>query len=169
MIPTYLIVKATGLVNSLWALMIPALISAFNLIIMKNFYQQLPEELEESAKIDGAGELYILWHIVFPLSKPALATFSLFYAVGHWNTFFSAILYINDSHLWPIQVWLRQIVINSTGGLGESSSFSEDYIAPPAQVIKMAVIVVTTIPILLVYPYLQKHFTKGILLGSVKG
>lgn len=111
----------------------------------------------------------LLFRIVLPLSAPVLATFALFYAVGHWNTFFNAIMYINDSKMWPIQVWLRQIVILSQGGIGDSTQFDQNYIAPPSQIIKMAVIVISTVPILLVYPFLQKHFAKGVMIGSVKG
>ncbi|WP_159885782.1 carbohydrate ABC transporter permease [Paenibacillus puerhi] len=170
MIPTFLVVKELGLIDTYWSLLLPGAISAFNLIIMRSFFQQLPDGLEESAKIDGASDPGILMRIVIPLSLPAIATFSLFYAVGHWNTFFSAILYINDSTKWPIQVLLRQIVILSEGGgLGDSASFDASFIQPPEQTVKMAVIVVSTLPILLVYPFLQKHFAKGVLLGSVKG
>jgi putative aldouronate transport system permease protein len=168
-IPSYLVVKTLGMLNSYWSLIIPGAINAFNLIILKNFFQQLPEGLEESAKIDGCNDLGILMRIVLPLSMPAIATFSLFYAVGHWNTFFNAILYINDSAKWPIQVMLRQIVILSQGGVGDSSQLGGDFVAPPPQTIKMAVIVVSTVPIMLVYPFLQKQFAKGVLLGSVKG
>ncbi|MFD0675695.1 MULTISPECIES: carbohydrate ABC transporter permease [unclassified Paenibacillus] len=169
MIPSFLVVKALGLLNSYWAVIIPSAINSFNLIVIKNFFQQLPDGLEESAQIDGCNELQTLIRIVLPLSTPALATFSLFYAVGHWNTFMSAILYINDTTKWPIQVLLRQIVIMSQGGIGDSQGFSAEYVAPPAETIKMAVIVVSTLPILMVYPFLQKHFAKGVLLGSVKG
>ncbi|MGG4141544.1 carbohydrate ABC transporter permease [Paenibacillus algorifonticola] len=169
MIPTFLVVKELGMIDSYWALLIPGAISAFNLIIIRNFFQQLPDGLEESAKIDGCNDLGIFLKIVLPLSMPAIATFSLFYAVGHWNTFFSAVLYINDNTKWPIQVLLRQIVILASGGIGDSSTMELDYVAPPDQAVKMAVIVVSTLPILLVYPFLQKHFAKGVLLGSVKG
>ncbi|TDF91141.1 carbohydrate ABC transporter permease [Paenibacillus piri] len=169
MIPTFLIVKAVGLVDSTASLIVPGLISAFNLIVLKNFFQQLPEGIEESAKIDGCNDLGILLRIVLPLSKPAMATFALFYAVGHWNTFFNAILYINDSAKWPIQVWLRQIVILSQGGFGDSASVDSEFAPPPGAVIKMAVIVISTVPILIVYPFMQKHFAKGVMLGSVKG
>lgn len=117
MIPTFLIVKALGMTNTLWSLLIPGAISAFNLIILKNFFQQMPEGIEESAKIDGCNDLGILVRIVLPLSMPAIATFSLFYAVGHWNSFFSAILYINDTTKWPVQVILRQVVIMAEGEL----------------------------------------------------
>ncbi len=169
MIPTFLVVKSLGMINSYWSLLLPGAISAFNLIVLKNFFQQLPEGLEEAAKIDGCNDLRILWQIVLPLSLPAIATFSLFYAVNHWNSFFQAILYINDNFKWPIQVWLRQIVILSSGGLGDSAVFDSNYIVPPGQIIKMSVIVISTLPILVVYPFLQKHFAKGALIGSVKG
>jgi putative aldouronate transport system permease protein len=157
------------LLNSYWSLMLPVAISAFNLIVLKSFFQQLPEGLEEAAKIDGCNDMRILWQIVVPLSLPAIATFSLFYAVNHWNLFFTAILYLNDNYKWPVQVWLRQIIILSQGGVGDSATFEESYAAPPAQIIKMTVIIVSTLPILCVYPFLQKHFAKGVLIGSVKG
>ncbi|WP_054023150.1 carbohydrate ABC transporter permease [Bacillus sp. FJAT-28004] len=168
MIPAFLVVKALGLMNSLWALLLPGAISAFNLIILKNFFQQMPDGIEEAAKIDGCNDVGILIKIVLPLSLPAIATFSLFYAVGHWNSFFTAILYINDTAKWPIQVLLRQVVIMAEGGIGDASQMSES-LAIPAQSVKMAVITVSTLPILMVYPFLQKHFAKGVLLGSVKG
>ncbi|WP_240414146.1 carbohydrate ABC transporter permease [Paenibacillus periandrae] len=169
MIPTYLVVKETGLLDHVGSLIIPGLISAFNLIIMRSFFQNLPDGLEEAARIDGCSDVGILFRIVLPLSAPVLASLALFYAVGHWNAYFNAVLYINDSTLWPIQVWLRQIVILSQGGIGDSTNFGEDFVAPPAETVKMAVIVLSTLPILIVYPFLQKHFAKGALLGSVKG
>lgn len=168
MIPTYLVVKQLGMLNSYWSLLIPGAISAFNLIVLRNFFQAIPEGLEESARIDGCNDLHILFRIVLPLSLPALATFGLFYAVGHWNSYFTAMLYINNANMWPIQVWLRQIVIQSMGGIGDSASL-EQVVPPPAQTVKMAVIVVTSLPIMAVYPFLQKHFAKGALVGSVKG
>lgn len=168
LIPTFIVVRSLGLLDTYAALVIPGAISAFNLIILKNFFQQLPDGIEEAAKIDGCHDAAILWRIVLPLSTPALATFALFYAVGNWNNYFSAILYINDYAKYPIQVLLRQIVILASGGIGDSSQFSGEFVVPSASV-KMAVIVIGTLPILLVYPFLQKHFTKGILLGSVKG
>ncbi|MFE5323362.1 carbohydrate ABC transporter permease [Paenibacillus sp. NPDC056579] len=169
MIPTYLVVKNLGLLDSYWALMLPGAISAFNLIVVKNFFQELPPGLEEAAKIDGCTELGVLWRIVLPLSKPVLATFGLFYAVGHWNNFFTALLYINDPEKWPLQVMLRQLVMLSQGNIGDMSQLDPTFVQPPEQTIKMAVIVVGTIPILLVYPFLQKHFAKGVLIGSIKG
>ncbi|CAM4268886.1 carbohydrate ABC transporter permease [Paenibacillus tarimensis] len=166
MIPTFLVVKAVGLIDSYWSLIIPVAINAFNLIIMRNFFQALPDSLEESAKIDGANDLGILWKIMLPLALPSIATLSLFYAVTYWNTYMTAILYLTDSAKWPLQVLLRQIVIVASGMSGESNSVD---VVPPAQTIKMAVIVVATMPMLIAYPFVQKHFTKGALLGAVKG
>lgn len=166
MIPTYFVVNGLNLTNTLWSLMIPSAISAFNLIVLKNFFQQIPDGLEDSAKIDGCNDLGVLIRIVLPLSLPAMATFGLFYAVAHWNTFFNAILYINDNEKWPIQVLLREIVILAQSRVGDSS-FDEMDVQPLT--IRMAVIVFATVPILLVYPFLQKHFAKGVMLGSVKG
>lgn len=166
LIPTYFVVKAMQLTDTLWSLMIPSAISAFNLIVLKNFFQQIPDELEDSAKIDGCNDLSVLVRIVLPLSLPAMATFGLFYAVAHWNQFFNAILYINDNTKWPIQVLLREIVILASGRIGNTEIDDAD-IQPLT--IRMAVIVFATLPILLVYPFLQKHFAKGAMLGSVKG
>ncbi|MFB9275450.1 carbohydrate ABC transporter permease [Cohnella cellulosilytica] len=168
MIPTFLVVKELGIMDTYWAVLIPGAISAFNLIILKNFFQQMPEGIEESAKIDGCNELSLLIRIVLPLSAPAMATFALFYSVGHWNMYFDAILYLNDPEKWPVQVLLRQIVILSQGGVGDSQKMV-DHFVPPSETIKMATIVLSTVPILCLYPFLQKHFAKGILLGSVKG
>ncbi|WP_272039507.1 carbohydrate ABC transporter permease [Paenibacillus sp. JJ-100] len=169
MIPTYLVIRGLGLLDSYWALMLPGAISAFNLIVVKNFFQQMPPGLEEAARIDGCSDLGVLWRIVLPLSKPVIATFALFYAVGHWNNFFSALLYISDSEKWPLQVMLRQIVLLSQASVGDMANMDPNFVQPPEQSIKMAVIVVGTIPILLVYPFLQKHFAKGVMLGSIKG
>ncbi|WP_419872746.1 carbohydrate ABC transporter permease [Candidatus Pristimantibacillus sp. PTI5] len=169
MIPTYLVIRELSLLDSYWALILPGAISAFNLIIVKNFFQELPPGLEEAAKIDGCTELGLLWRIVLPLSKPVLATFTLFYAVGHWNDFFAALLYINNPEKWPLQVLLRQIVLLSQAAAGDLNSMDPNFVKPPDQSIKMAVIVVGTVPILMVYPFLQKHFAKGVLIGSIKG
>ncbi|MFC3798453.1 carbohydrate ABC transporter permease [Cohnella sp. GCM10012308] len=167
LIPTFLLIKALGLMNSYWALLLPGAISVFNLIILKNFFQQMPDGLEESAKIDGANDLVILFRLVLPLSLPAIATFSLFYAVGHWNTFMPAVLYINDPDKWPIQVLLRNVVMLSQGWIDNPEATAEQPVSP--ETVKMAVITVATLPILCVYPFLQKHFAKGVMLGSVKG
>ena len=167
LIPTFLVVKELGMIDTYAALILPTAISAFNLIILKNFFQNIPEGLEESAKIDGCSDFGILFRIVLPLSMPAIATISLFYAVTYWNTYMSAILYINESAKWPIQVLLRQIVVLASGM--DVSSDLDSVTPPPAQSIKMAVIVVATVPILAVYPFLQKHFAKGAMIGSIKG
>ncbi|MEC1529738.1 carbohydrate ABC transporter permease [Bacillus spizizenii] len=167
MIPTYLVVKSLGLLDTYWALILPMAINPFNLIIIKNFFQQLPRELEESAKIDGCSEIGVFWRIALPLSKPVIATFALFYAVGIWNDFFHALLYINDSPKWPLQMVLRQVTILSD--LTATNGDTMQNTVPPEQGIKLAVIVIATLPILAVYPFLQKHFAKGMLIGSVKG
>ncbi|GIP59554.1 carbohydrate ABC transporter permease [Paenibacillus sp. FSL W8-0186] len=167
LIPTFLVVKELGMIDTYAALIIPSAISAFNMIILKNFFQNIPEGLEESAKIDGCNDFGILFKIVLPLSMPAMATISLFYAVTYWNTYLTAILYLDDSAKWPIQVLLRQIVVLASG-LDHSATL-DGVVPPPDQTIKMAVIVVATLPILMVYPFLQKHFAKGALLGSMKG
>ncbi|WP_449539323.1 carbohydrate ABC transporter permease [Ferdinandcohnia sp. Marseille-Q9671] len=166
MIPTFMIVKSTGLLDSYAALIIPVTINVFNMIILRSFIMGLPEGLIESAKIDGCNDFGVLFRIILPISKPALATVSLFYAVTYWNTYMHAILYINDSVKWPIQVLLRQIVVLASGLSYDSAEFTE--IPPPDITIKMAVIVVATIPVLMVYPFLQKYFTKGAMLGSMK-
>ncbi|WP_281888494.1 carbohydrate ABC transporter permease [Paenibacillus sp. YYML68] len=167
LIPTFLVVKELGLIDSYWALILPTAISAFNLIILKNFFQNVPEGLEESARIDGCNDWGILFRIVLPLSMPAIATISLFYAVTYWNTYLNAILYLNDNAKWPVQVLLRQIVVLASGMDYDASL--DNSTPPPEQAVKMGVIVVATLPILLVYPFLQKHFAKGALLGSIKG
>ncbi|MFD0871445.1 Inner membrane ABC transporter permease protein ycjP [Chlamydia abortus] len=170
MIPTYLVVKATGLINSLWALIIPGAISSFNLIVIRQFFLSIPTELNEAALIDGANELRVFYSIILPLSKPSLAAFGLFYAVTHWNTYFAGILYLNNPSKWPIQVILRQIVIvnEPTAALGAEVMMMLEN-PPPPVTIQMAAILVATLPILIVYPFLQKHFAKGVMLGSVKG
>lgn len=165
MIPTYLVVQGLGMLNSYSALIIPGAISAFNLILMRNFFMQLPEELFESAYIDGASDLTIFTKIVLPLSKASLATFTLFYAVGHWNDFMSAFLYITDTDKWPIQVWLRDMVVLATHDFSESGM----NVSVPSKSLQSATIVVATLPILIVYPFVQKHFAKGVMVGLVKG
>jgi putative aldouronate transport system permease protein len=165
MIPTFLIVKELGLLNTYWALILPAAINPFSLIIIKNFFQGLPAELEESARIDGAGEMRILWSVVMPLSKPVLATFGLFYAVGLWNDYMSPLLYLSDQSMRTMQMVLRQV----TAASGLTAEQFDSAVPPPAQAVKFAIIIVATIPVLLAYPFLQKHFAKGMLIGSVKG
>jgi putative aldouronate transport system permease protein len=166
-IPTYLVVQSTGLLDTIWALIIPVLISPWNLIVFRQFFKSIPSELREAALIDGAGEFSIFRIIILPLSKPALATFGLFYAVAHWNSYFTGILYLNDSSKWPIQVLLRQIVVVNDMTSIQSQQILEQ--VPPSETVQMAAILLATLPILIVYPFLQKHFAKGMMVGSVKG
>lgn len=168
-IPTFLVVREFGLIDTYASMMLPLAVNSFNLIILKNFFQSLPDGLEESARIDGANELGILFRIVIPLSMPAMATISLFYGVAFWNLFQQAVFYVNDTTKWPIQVLLRQIVILASGLDTDAAALDDGFVRPPEQTIKMAVIVFATVPILLVYPFLQRYFAKGVLLGSVKG
>jgi putative aldouronate transport system permease protein len=165
LIPTYLIVRDLHLVNTYWALMLPNLTSAFNLLVMRAFFQSLPVEIEESARIDGASEWQILWRIVLPLSKPILATIGLFYAVAHWNGFFDAILYLSDANMQPLQVVLRSIL--NAANLSQFGDISAAT-ALPTETLQMAAVVLTTLPVLLVYPFLQRYFVAGTLLGAVK-
>jgi putative aldouronate transport system permease protein len=165
LIPTYLTVKNLHLLDSYWALILPNLISAFNLLVMKAFFQNLPPEIEEAARIDGASEWQILGKIVLPLSRPILATIGLFYAVAYWNSFFDAILYISDDNRQVLQVVLRSILAGGQLSDYVDAAGGSDV---PQQSLQMAAVVITTIPVLLVYPFLQRHFTAGVLLGSVK-
>lgn len=162
-IPTYLIVKGTGLIDSVWAMIIPGSVATFYLLIMKTFFENMPESLDEAAKIDGASELRILWQIVLPLSMPIMATVGLFYSVSHWNEFFAAIIYISDNSLHPLQVILR-------GMLNQSELPELDFErVVPTESLQMAAVVLSTLPIVVVYPFIQKYFTQGAMLGSVKG
>lgn len=166
MIPVYLVVRQTGLLNSLWALILPTMVSGFNVIVLRSFFQSIPVELTESATIDGASEWQVFSRIVMPLSKAVLAVIGLFYAVGYWNAFFSALLYLDDASKWPMQLVLRTYVVNDTS-MGQADLGTE--MMPPQSALQMAILVVSMVPILIVYPFLQKHFAKGVLTGAVKG
>jgi ABC-type glycerol-3-phosphate transport system permease component len=168
LIPSYLLVKELGMINTYASLVVPGLIGAWNLIILRNFFQNLPQDLMDAARIDGANDLGVLRHIVLPLSKAVLAVVALFYGVAMWNTFFNAILYLNDSSMWPIQVTLRQYVLEQTS-ITSAADFPPGKPPPPGESIQMAMVVIATVPILIVYPFLQKYFTKGVLTGAVKG
>lgn len=168
-IPTYMVVRATGLMNTFWALVVPNAINAFYLLVLKNFFQSIPDELRDSAKMDGCHELIILARIVIPLSLPAMAAFGLFYAVDRWNLWFHALLYIANSRKWPVQVVLQQVIFSSVGAVGQQTNDASDTVAYTSQGIRAAVIVVATLPIALVYPFLQRHFVTGLLVGSIKG
>ena len=171
MIPSYIVTaNMLGLKNTYWSVLLPGAISAYNLMIVKNFFQGIPQELEESAAIDGCTDLGILWKIVLPLSLPVLATFGLFYAVGHWNAYFGAMIYMTGAkEKWPLQVLLRELIIMSNGTAGDLNNMDPEFVQPPEQSIKMAVIVVSTVPIMCVYPFLQKYFVKGVMVGALKG
>ena len=166
-VPEYMLVQQLGLMNTYAALILPGAISTFNFVIFRNYFQELPRELEESAMIDGAGYLRILVNIILPVSMPLVATFIIMYGVGIWNSWFHATLYISDSTKWPIQVILR-LITNISMGIGDTTMMDSNIMIPPESV-RMCTIVVATMPILMVYPFLQKYFTKGIMLGSVKG
>lgn len=168
MIPSFLVVKGLGLFNSYWALILPGALSTWNLIIVKNFFQGLPQELEDSANVDGCTSLGTFIRIVLPLSMPVIATFSLFYAVGYWNDYRGPLLYISDNTKWPLQIMLRQIVILAAGNI-DGASYDQQFVKPPAESVQNAVIIFGTVPILVVYPFLQKHFTKGVMIGAIKG
>ena len=170
MIPMYLTVKQYGLMDTMWALILPGAISTYNMIIIRTAFQSIPESLIESAQLDGANDLIILWKIVVPLSKATLATMLLFYAVSHWNSYFDAMLYINKKEMYPLQIMLRNMLI---GGLfNEETAIagaSADSFAVTDATLRSAAIIVTTLPILIVYPFVQRYFVKGVMIGSVKG
>jgi putative aldouronate transport system permease protein len=172
LIPSYLMVTWTHLYNTIWALIIPGAVGAFNVILMLNFFRQLPGELEEAAIIDGAGHWQILWKIVVPISKPVIATVLLFILVGHWNAWFDGYIYINSSKNYPLQTYLYSLLTLDISMLSKSG-VSQDVINSLSKVnpktLKAAQIFIATLPILCVYPFMQKYFTKGIILGSVKG
>jgi putative aldouronate transport system permease protein len=167
-IPNYLLVKSLHLLNTYWALILPGAVSGFNLVVIRQFFLGIPQDLLDSARMDGANDLQILWRIVLPLSKAVLAVVALFYAVGLWNDFFNALLYLNDSSMWPVQLVLRQYVLQGTP-LGDVQSNPLLGDPPPPRSFQMAIVVLGTLPILLAYPFLQRYFTRGVLTGAVKG
>jgi ABC-type glycerol-3-phosphate transport system permease component len=168
-IPNYLLMKNLGLLNSYWSLILPGVANAFNVVVMRNFFMEIPDELFESARIDGASEWQILTRIVLPLSKAVIAVIGLFYAVGYWNDFFNAMLYMNDSTKWPIQLVLNQYVIQGQSLSTPGGAPMPGHLQIAAESIQMAVVVLATAPILVAYPFVQRFFTKGVLTGAVKG
>lgn len=168
MVPTYLLINRLGMINTVWSLVLPTALVAFNIIIIKNFFQAIPESLAESARIDGAGEWRILFQLYMPLSKPVLATVALWAAVGHWNAWFDALLYITDDNKQVLQTFLQRIVIESSTELMELGVNDASAVEFTGETIKAATIVVTILPIVCVYPFLQRYFVKGIMLGGVK-
>ncbi|WP_066289506.1 carbohydrate ABC transporter permease [Arthrobacter sp. B6] len=165
-IPAYLLVSSLGLINTYWALILPSCISVFNIIILRGFFMGIDRGILDSARIDGASEWRTLTEIVLPMSKAVTAVIALFYGVGYWNAFFNAVLYINDSAMNPLQVVLRSYVLQGVSVPGQID-VGDGAAASPA--LQMAVIVLAMVPILLVYPFVQKHFTKGVMIGAVKG
>jgi putative aldouronate transport system permease protein len=165
LVPTYLLVKNLGLIDTYWAVILPGGISVYNLLVVKTFFQNIPEALREAATIDGANEIQILWRIILPLSKPILLTVGLFYAVSHWNEFFQPLLYFNNQDMMPLPVLLRNILLASN--MNEYVSY-DAVSSAPQEALKMAAVILTMIPMLIVYPWIQRHFTKGVLIGGVK-
>lgn len=163
MIPTYLVVKQTGLIDSIWALIVPSMVSVYNFIVMKAFFEGLPNDVFESSRIDGAGEFKILIEIVLPLSLPIIMTIGLYYAVDHWNTYMAAVLYMTSRDKMPLQVILRRLIQSAT----TNDLNADDLI--PTETLQMAAVVIATGPIILIYPFIQKYFVKGSLAGAVKG
>lgn len=169
MIPNYLLVKQLKLIDTYGALILPGLLSAWNIFIMKNSFAGIPDSLEESARIDGANDLTVFFRIVLPLSKAVLATIALFTAVGFWNDYFSTVLYIVSKDHWSLQAVLREILSNAQTAMSASGISVRAEEAISSETVKAATVMVATVPILLVYPFIQKYFIKGVMIGSVKG
>jgi len=166
LIPTYLVVTKLNLIDTYWAVILPGAVSVYNCFVMRGFFEGIPEDFKEAARIDGAGEFYILRRIILPLSKPIILTVGLFYGVSHWNEFFSPLLYLNDTKLQPLPVLLRNILLAANvNEYVDTNAMS----AAPIQSLKAASVVLTTLPMVIVYPWIQKHFTKGTLVGGIKG
>jgi putative aldouronate transport system permease protein len=169
-IPSYLVVYQLGLLDSIWAIVLPPAIIVWYMIIMRTFFQQIPEELHESAHMDGASELTVFIRMIVPLSVPVLATMILFYSVWHWNSFFPSLIYLNEQSLYPMQLLMRNIVIQGTmASAAEATTIDNGELSVMVTNIKYAVIFVTILPILLVYPFIQKYFIRGMMVGSLKG
>nr|WP_206108784.1 carbohydrate ABC transporter permease [Paenibacillus thiaminolyticus] len=162
MIPTFLVVQKLGMLNTIWAIMLPSLISTWYLFIMRTFFEALPEELEDAATIDGCNSLQVLLRIVLPLSMPVMVTIGLFTAVNQWNAFFDALIYLNDRSMYPLQIMLRNILIAGTTVQGEGDMNH-------LETLKYAMIIIATLPILCVYPFIQKYFVQGSMIGGIKG
>ena len=162
-IPTYLIVKMTGLLNSVWSMILPNAVGTFSLLITKTFFENIPESLIEAARMDGATESKVLISVILPMSMPVIATISTFYGVMHWNEFFNAIMYITDTSLYPLQVVLRNIL---TASMSLEMNMEQTL---PTKTLQMAGVILTALPIVAVYPFIQKYFTQGMLIGAVKG
>ncbi len=169
LIPFYFTVRGLHLDNTLWALIVPVMVNTFNLIIMRTAFASIPDSLEESAKIDGAGHLTILFKLILPLSMPTIAVMILYYGVEHWNAWFNAMIFLRNRELYPLQLILREILIQNSAANSSIGSGGGDDAVNAAQAIKYAIIIVATVPILCIYPFLQKYFAKGVMIGAVKG
>lgn len=170
LVPSYLNIKSLGLINNVWTMILPTAIGTYYMIIMKNYFSSLPESLEEAAKLDGANAFAILIKIVVPISKPFIATFSLFYAVERWNEWYNAMLYISKKTYQPLQIYLRELLVNLNSQLSaQAQMMMGETQKIQASTVQMACIVVTMVPILCIYPFVQKHFVKGIMVGGIKG
>ena len=171
-IPTFMVVKMTGLYNSLWSLILPGVMNPFNAFLMRNFFNTIPDSLDEAASIEGASCVWILVKVMLPLSLAGIATLALFYGVGYWNAYYNALLYINKRENWTLQVLLREMLVSVQPDLlggGMSASSAEGTAAQMTEPLKMATVVVSTLPVMLIYPFVQKYFVKGVMVGAVKG
>ncbi len=167
MLPSYILVQKLGLIGTVWAVILPGLISTYNLIILRTSFRAIPESLEEAAKVEGAGEFTIMTRIVIPLSVPTIMIMVLYYGVGHWNSWFNASLYLTDRSMYPLQLVLREILVVNTLDSMSVGASAQDKVSAE-QTIKYATIVVATLPILCIYPFLQKYFVKGMMIGAIK-
>ncbi|MFD2699174.1 carbohydrate ABC transporter permease [Paenibacillus shunpengii] len=176
LVPTYLLIKELGMINSMWALILPSAASVWNIIVSRTFFQgTIPGELHEAAQIDGCSNLKLFLKIILPLSMPIIAVMALFYGVGHWNSYFSAMIYFNDSDKYPLQLVLRQILVlqemsaQGSGMMDSTSATALNNKAEVAALVRYAVIIVSTLPVIIIYPFLQRYFVQGVMIGSVKG
>lgn len=165
LVPTYLVVSSLGLIDSRWALILPGCVSTYNMVLMRNFFQSVPDALYEAAEIDGENMVGYLVRILLPLSVASIATITLFYAVSYWNAYFGSLIYIRDRNLWPMQTVLRQVLMSSM----ESEFYTDAKRSVATETMKNAMIVVSVVPILVIYPFIQKYFVKGVMVGSLKG
>ena len=169
MVPTYFLIRSLGMINTIWALIVPGVLSVYNMILLKNFFEEIPEAIEESAQLDGAGSLRTLVSIVLPMSLPAIATIGLFYAVGYWDNYMSGILYITTPAKRPLQQYLYQLVTESLNIDAALDADTQEQMALTSEAIRSATIMLSCVPIMCVYPFLQKYFVAGLRVGSVKG
>jgi putative aldouronate transport system permease protein len=168
-LPNYLLVRSLGLLDSYWALILPALSNAWSLIVVRSFMESLPKELEDAACIDGCNDLMVFSRIIIPLSMASIAAFTLFFAVAHWNTYFEALIYISSSRKRTLQVLVKALILDASSNLAGSTASYTDEIVVPSEILRVASVVLAMLPILILYPFLQKYFVKGVMLGSIKG